>query len=252
MAELEFTDQELMAYADGELPETRASELDLALVANEHLSERLALFTQTRMQVFEAHKMLLDQPVPEHLVQHIRALGKASDEGAENVVPFRQPASKSTRPQRASWSMPLAASIALAIGLGAGLMLQDTPSTGALQIAALSDSQISEVLASLPAGQTRVLESGGQIELIASFHNNQNTLCREFEYAQASGTNVVAVACSAADGWDLTFAVASQAADSPGFVPASSMDALNAYLETIGAGGPLSHEDEAAALAAIR
>ena len=44
----EFTDEELMAYADGELDEARAMTLDQALAEDAGLADRLALFVDTR------------------------------------------------------------------------------------------------------------------------------------------------------------------------------------------------------------
>lgn len=88
---------------------------------------------------------------------------------------------------------------------------------------------------------------GGEIEAIASFRNAEGEVCREIELARGGGETVVSVACRAEDGWRSRFAVVTGAGGT-GFAPASSLDTLDTYLGAIGAGAPLSLEDEAAAL----
>ena len=61
---------------------------------------------------------------------------------------------------------------------------------------------------------------------------------------------MIAVACNAAGEWLISFAV-SAPGDAGGYAPASSTEALDAYLSAIEAGEPLSAEEEAAALAGL-
>ena len=67
----------------------------------------------------------------------------------------------------------------------------------------------------------------------------------------AAGSSVVSVACRADGAWSVRFAVVAPVRDG-GYAPASSMEALDAYLASAGAHEPLSPADEAAALAAGR
>jgi anti-sigma factor RsiW len=248
MSAPEFSDEELMAYADGELAEDRAAALDLALAADDALAERLALFTETRAILADALRPMLDDPVPAHLVQRVRDLA-AADAAAQaaNVVAF--PA----RPQAPPiWQLPIAASIALAVGFGAGLMLRGQADPDApIQFAGTLDPALTEALDSLASGQSLTLASGARVEAIATFRSDDDAVCREFEYDHAGGTTVVSVVCHDGQDWQTRLAVAAAPADETGYAPASSMEALDAYLTATNAGATLSVEDEAAALSAL-
>lgn len=85
--------------------------------------------------------------------------------------------------------------------------------------------------------------------MIASFHDGEGALCREFE-EERRGRARVAVACRSAEGWDLRLAVATGAAQ--GYEPASSLEILDLWMEDRQAGAPLSPQEEAEALGASR
>lgn len=252
-----FTDEELMAYADGELPEDRASELDLALVEDTELAERLAMFAETRSLSKEALQPMLDEPVPDHLLQRVKDLAAQSEQsGAEqpaadnNVVAFP----KSTEaPRTPLWQLPIAAGIALAIGIGVGLFLRPeaTPTSG-LQVAALNDQAIVGALATVASGEELMLDNGSRFTAIATFRDASETLCREFEYDQAAGSTVVSVACHDGQAWDVKLAIAAAPSSDTNYAPASSLETLDAYLSATGAGAPIIGDDEAAALAGLR
>lgn len=253
-----FTDEELMAYADGELPEDRAAELDIALVEDEKLAERLAIFAQTRSVSKEALQPLLDEPVPEHLLQRVRDLAAQTKEPEleENqadatVVTFPQKTASNRQPP---WQMPIAAGIALAIGIGVGLFMRpEMPPTSGLQIAVLNDAAIVEALVNVSSGDEIELEDGNIFKAIATFRDGSETLCREFEYDQvAAGATTVSVACHDGRIWDVRLAIAAAPLNDTSFAPASSLETLDAYLTATGAGAPLAAEDEVVALEALR
>ncbi|WP_415404827.1 anti-sigma factor family protein [Tateyamaria sp. SN3-11] len=247
----EFTDEELMAYADGELAEDRASELDLALVEDTDLSDRLAMFVETRSLSKAALDEALNAPVPEHLVQFVRDQAEADrQKTAETVIPFPT----TQRSRGPAWALPLAASLALAIGLGAGLSLSPGGNSdlGSIEIATVQNPQITAALNTLPSGADNTLDNGARIALIATFYDGADTLCREFEYDRTDNMTIVSVACQADGQWDVQMAVAAAAATDTGYAPASSLDTLDAYLAATQAGPPLEPDAEAAALATLR
>ncbi len=245
-----FTDEELMAYADGELSEERAAALDLALADDEALADRLGLFIDTRAMAFDALRPMLDEAVPDHLVQHVRDLAAANPapEPASSVIVF--PQGRSGVP---IWQLPLAASIALAIGLGGGALLRGPGTNGTgMEIAAVSDPGLTDALAALPAGESSILADGARVEVIATFRAADGSVCREFEVDQSDGTTFVSIACHDGEDWQIRFAIAAAGSDETGYAPASSLEALDAYLGATVAGPPLSAEDEAAVLADLR
>ncbi|NSX54445.1 hypothetical protein [Parasulfitobacter algicola] len=259
MADAMFTDEELMAYADKELPDDRAALIDMALLEDAALSDRLAVFTGSKEAVAEAYGGDLGDGVPNYLVAHVRKV-QAEHAGAgdepSNVqkmpVDVPQPANADRRPL---WQLPAAAAVALAVGLGAGMMIMqpiEQAQQNGLQVAAFDDPEIMDALGRMASGTDITFESGNRFSVISTFQDGDGSLCREFEYDQASGKTVVSVVCHEGGVWDVQFAVTATAADDSGYAPASSLETLDAYLSSTGAQLPMSPEAEAAALAAIR
>ena len=73
MQEHNYPDETLMAYADGELDDATAAELDQALARDPELLRRLALFTGTRDVLAEAAAARPLDPVPDALMARVRA-----------------------------------------------------------------------------------------------------------------------------------------------------------------------------------
>lgn len=242
----EIDDETLMAYADGELEPAAAASVERALAADPRLAARVDLFRRTREAVALDARRAPAPPVPEALVARVRELAAdAPATPAPNVLPFR------AAPPAPRWQLPLAASIALAIGLGAGFLAgRDRVPVSGLQIAALADPAVGTALGIVRSGERTMLADGSEIEAIASFRGRDGELCREFEHGR-TGRTVVAVACREAGGWNVRFAVATPAAPGTGYAPASSLETLDAYLTSTEAGQPLSPEEEAAALAGL-
>ena len=239
-----FSDEEIMAYADGELDEARASELEAALAADEALGERLALFVESRARVAAACAPMLEEPVPENLMQNIHQLAQEPGGAPKGgtVLPFK--------PRFPIWQTAIAASIALAIGFGGGLFMGKSGGSGGQPFAIHASREIQEALSSLPSGAERSLPGGGRITLIETFRDGRNTLCREFEYQKSDAEKLVAIGCQGEDqpGWAVKFALAAPAAGTD-YAPASALPALDAYLDAINATPPLAQEEEQKALA---
>jgi len=250
MSAVEFSDEDLMAYADGELADDRAEALDLALAGDaapaQRLAQRLALFVDTRGLAAEALRPMLDEPVPDHLVQRVRDLAVTA-QPARTVVAF--PARPAVRPL---WHLPVAASVALAVGLGAGLMLRgpDAPG-GPVSLALATDPETAQVLTTLASGNAATLTDGTRIVAVSTFRAADNALCREYEVTGATEAAFVSVACHDGQAWQMRLAVATSLRDDGAYVPAGSLETLDAYLVATAAGAPLAEDQEAAALAAL-
>lgn len=242
-----YDDLTLMAHADGELDSATMHEIEEAAARDPALAARIAAFRDSRRAVQAAFAR--PEPVPAALDAQVAALiaaARAEAAGATNVTALR--------PRRAVRLMPLwqgaiAASLMLAVGLAAGVMLPRGGDSGHLDVAVLTDPGLAEALGRVPAGEREVLPSGGAMAPIATFVTADGSLCREFEYDARSGETVVSVACRDGGDWDVRLAIAAAAA-SDGYAPASSLDTLDTWLDSSGAGLPMSPEDEAAALRA--
>lgn len=251
-----FSDEMLMRFADGELDAEEMDLVERAMEADDDLVSRIAMFIETKAQAQAALKPLLDEPVPEALQASVAAMvaaKKARDaQIGATVLPF-EPRPKSAPPAPRRWTLPLAASIAAVAGGVAGYWVAGGagPTDGGASVAGRVDAELGEALASIPASQEIVLADGTRFRAIASFRNDLTELCREFELDSADRSTTVSVACQTGGVWAVNFMVAA-AGGTDGYAPASSTDALDAYLSAIEAGEPLSPEDEAAALIAAR
>lgn len=256
----EPSDELLMAYVDGETSPAEAAVVEAAVAADPAVAERLALFAETRALAAEAFPL---QPVPDALRASVAAMiaaatpTAANDSAAqrapdgENVVAFR-PRGSGRRVARPAL-MALAATVAgVAIAVGAFVAGSEFGGAGAgtaggvAQLAALP----LEAGLALPSGAALELDGDRVLRATATFRSGTGELCREFE---VEGTaTVVGVACLREGDWSVDFAVATAPADPAGYVPASGLGALDAYLDTIAAEPPLGAREEAEALAPLR
>lgn len=244
----DFTDEELMAYADGELAPDRASRLAAVLPDRPDLAERVALFARTRAVAAESVKAGLNGPVPQRLKASVEAMIRRASEkpAAASVTPLRPRASPF-----GDWAMPIAASfLALAAGvLGYWLASGGAPSSAYYQIAGAADPDLSRILSKLASGEkTRLEGSGAEVAMIASFYRGDQALCREFTVADARIGDHLAVACRDAGSWTIDLALRTGGGSTDAYRPASSAETLDAYLNALGAGPPIEGQAEADAL----
>lgn len=230
----DFSDETLMAFADGVLDEPQFSRVAEALEHDEDLATRLeALVTGSALARRGFDELLA--PVSPELEAAVRETLKAAD---------RKPFWKFSW---SNWLYPAGAFAAAAVAIvvaipSLGLLhTSSTPSS----LAELGGQEVAAVLDTLPSGDTATLASGTVINPIATFTNGEEQVCREFEIEGAS--SYLVVSCRTGSDWSvqLAFATAEQDAN---YRPASGLDALDAYLQSSGAGEPLTGDDEMAAL----
>ncbi|MEM6462149.1 MAG: anti-sigma factor [Pseudomonadota bacterium] len=246
MTERDFSDETLMAFADGELSADKQKAVEEAIEKDERLANRVAGFIESRSMAQNALKPLLDEPVPADLKAKIEEM--VGTETNVTALPRRHASTPVRR-----WAMPLAASLALVVGgLGgylAGTSTTDQPAQVALD--AVNQPEIITALNTASSGSETDLGASGLFRAIASYSDANNTLCREFEIDRVDRSTIVAVACRSDADWKYRFTVFAGQSNS-GYAPASSLEALDAYLNAVGASEPMSVEAEAAALEAIR
>lgn len=244
-----MTDETLMAYADGQLSGEDAAAVDRAIAADPALATRVAQLADACQAVRQAFGA--PAPVSAGLQANVLAMiaadtarRGAGTAPASNVVDLA-----SRRKVVPLWQVPMAAMLALAVGAGSvWLGTRNEAVPGGLQVASLTEPAVAGALNSLASGESSAVGDGITMSLVASFRDDADRLCREFEQTSASGDGFTAVACRTDATWDLRFAVVTPPTDAGSYAPASSLVALDAYLSATGAGAPLSAEDEAAAL----
>ncbi|WEX85860.1 anti-sigma factor [Sinorhizobium garamanticum] len=257
MTKADFSDEMLMRFADGELDSDMSAEIERAMEADEELVSRVALFIETRQAAQTAMKPLLEEPLPPELSAAVERMvaerTSEQDASSARVLPFRRPAANDRRGNR--WLAPIAASLAVVVAGIGGYWLRggaEPALDGGLHIAGISGSALDDALAAVATGEERQLpDSNQRFRAIATFRDNAQTLCREFEVDSADRSTVVSVACRTGAEWRVTFAVVAPGT-SGGYAPASSAETLDAYLGAIDAGPPLEAAEEAKALSQLR
>ncbi len=264
-----FSDEQLMAFADGELDDATMAQIEVAMEEDDDLVARVALFMETRSAAQDALRPMMDEPVPEALLAAVHGMVarheqekqlKSATEGTRadvaepektaEIIPFQ------IKPRKVffatSWSSAAAAMILAAVTgfggyfIGQGSVKNDASSE--ITLASLAAPVVHEQLQNTASGQTVVLNGQNTtMQITASFRDGQNQLCREFSLSGADKSGYVVVSCYQQDAWQLRFALASQQ-DTESFIPASVQETVDVYLQSIHAGAPLSADEEKAAL----
>jgi anti-sigma factor RsiW len=262
MTDRTFPDEMLMRFADGELDADEMAVIEKAMETDDDLVARVAMFIETKAQAQAALKPLLDEPMPEKLKAAVEGMiaAKRADEkkrtgeerGTATVMPF-EARKAAARPTVRQWTLPIAASLAAIVGGLAGYWAANTDErpAGGLWVAGIIRPALGEALATIESGkEIRLAGISDRFRAIATFRNDEGELCREFEIDSQDRSTVMSVACRSGDEWRVSFAVVAPG-DAGGYAPASSTEALDAYLSAIEAGDPLPAEEEAEALSAI-
>jgi hypothetical protein len=236
------SDTELMAYADGELSNARASEIEQIARSDAEVQRRINQFRQSRAAIFAALSPLAEEPVPDALRRAVR------DMADQTVVTFKPKAKTVAWPP---WQMGIAAAFLLMIGGAAGFLAGARPAQEVTQsfsaIGSPVPQEIASHLASLPSGTDATI-AAGRLRLIATVLAHGEVPCREFEVDTLStGQTVAGIACHRNGGWHLEIALVTPAA-ADGFAPASSFSTLDSYLQAVGASDPLDEIAEQQAL----
>lgn len=248
MAQLHFSDEILMAFADGELDDQVASTVEEAMSRDLVITRRVAAFLRSRHLARSAFPRASASDVPPALLATVQAQiarfeGHASQPAtSERAHASRRIASVDRRPF--GWALAASfAAIAIATG-GYWFGHQAATPSPIGPIAQLATPEVSRALNDAPSGQDHDL-SFGRMRVISTFRTADGSLCREFKIQAASGTSD-AVACRGHD-WVVTFAFASDAT-SGAYVPSDGADLMTRYLQDVGAGEPLLGSEEAKAL----
>ena len=240
-------DEVLMAYADGELPADEAATLEARLSEDADLAARVQVFAGSAAALKGLKHADTSATMPAGLEQALRArVTSASADAPAMVAADPVPAGNVVAfPQRRVplWTGALAATVALAVGLGAGLLAgKGTGPNGSVD-------PVFAALDSLPSGEVTTLADGTELRMVASFNSSDGALCREYEQIGQDATGQLTVACRDQGAWVPQLVVALGGAE--GYAPASAPELLDLYYMQSEAGSVLSPDEERAALAAL-
>ncbi len=240
MAEIDL--ELLMAYADNELDEEQRAKVEAIIAKDPEAASMVARFRETRGQLGESFNHILDQPVPENLIDTIR-----NHKPKTTIIPFR-----STRiPSFASnWiSHALAASLALIIGITAGAMIFDKPMDKQSSITAAE--MLQHTLESQPTGKKIATNDMKEsVTPVLTFSTSTGQICREYE-RQVDTNQFIGVACRSRDKkWNTVVEIDKKLLATPPsigeeYAPAAGLeDPLAAALAALGAQKSFTAEAE--------
>ncbi len=221
---MNYPDDILMAYADGELDESLRGEVERAVRADPALAAIVEGHRALRRDVFAAFAGVIDEPVPARLQPPGQGPGKVLSLDAARNAKLRAQAPLPT-PSPAlprAWPQWGALAATLVVGVLAGSLWFDSGDAGfvsadaggRLVARAQLDSALSRQLAGEPA-------AGSPVRIGVSFATRDGGYCRSFQVGASAG-----LACRDGEAWRIS--VLKEA-------PASSGDYRQAASATPGA-----------------
>jgi hypothetical protein len=243
-----ISDETLMAYADGELDAATRASVEAAMQEDPEIRKRLARHRALRETMRGAFSAVLDEPVPDRLIQAARGQTAAPISAVVDLSLAREAARPKNRTAPRRWQpAAMAASLLLGLGLGflawhgSGGLIQPGSGGGLIARAALAEALSSQL--SDDRAPDRVAVAG------LSFRDKSGDYCRTFSLSGSDAS--LGLACREGTDWRVkALAQALQPAANSGiFRPAGSEDspAIRAAVESSIDGEPLDHAGEIAA-----
>ncbi len=275
---VDLNDDVLIAYADGELDEKTTAEVEAALRKDPVAQEIVQKFQEAARLAGEAFDDPMQEEVPERLLKLFEepeaedAPQQSPAPAASNVAELSQiRAARKTKSHTnvtadeaqssfRRYALPLAASVALIIGIGGGIGLSNFNAPSAPGVIAAGtipqSSALHAALENIPSLQTleEVSQDGltrNQIEPLLSFVDTNNRHCREYRVIGSGTTgtqDLTGVACRSDGGaWTQQIAVVQEVPASSVYRPASGQanSALETFLSENMKGEPLDDDAEA-------
>ncbi|MDB5920701.1 MAG: hypothetical protein JWR40_4935 [Massilia sp.] len=194
---MRFTDETLMAFADGELDAATRHEVELAMRVDPMLAAKVQQHILLRRDVFRAYARVLDEPVPQRLR---KAASSPKVVSLDSVRAARRPVVAET-PRRWSWPEWGAIAATLVVGVLAGTLglrgvqgettFASAGSNGALTARGKLDTALTRQLASAPPAHAGVT-------IGVSFVAKDGQYCRSFAVGAAAG-----LACRSGGQWTI-------------------------------------------------
>jgi len=241
---MKFSEETLMAYADGELDAAARAEIESAMQSDPQIAQEIDRHRALRAQLHGAFSDDLAEEIPDRLLEVART---APAGNASNVLDLN--AAREARPRVAArpWSVPQWAAIAasLVIGIiGTRLALQDDSGPFVADEGSLLAGNRLAAALNDQAGGTR---SAQGVQIGISFMARSGNYCRTFTLGENS--SLAGVACREDEHWRVKATSQNETAAGGDYrMAASSLPP--AILRTIDdsiSGEALDAEDEAAA-----
>jgi hypothetical protein len=240
------TEEEIMAYVDGELDEAARGRVTLAALADLDLADRIAQQRALRERLQAHFAPVTEEPVPAAWVESIRQATGGTKGGAQIVSLAAVRAEKA--PPRRRWpawapaGAAMAACLAIGVFVGAQWREGDNSSPFVSRSGALVAS--GDLRKALDT-QLASAQDGAPVRMLGTFHRQGGDLCRAFAGAQASG-----IACREGGLWQMQHVLPGSRQAASAYRQAGSSDAeLMGIAQGMSVGDPLDAAQERAAQA---
>ena len=242
-----ISDEMLMAYADGELDAASRARVEAAMQEDPEIGKRVARHRALRETMQGAFSSVLNEPVPERLIQAARGQTAAPKSAVVDLSAAREAARRKNSAALRWQPAAIAASLLLGLGLGflawhgSGGLIQPGAGGGLVASAALAEALSTQL--SDDRSQVSVAVAG------LSFRDKSGEYCRTFSLTGSAAS--LGLACREGTDWKIkALAQAPRGAANPGnFRTAGSEDSpvIRAAVEASIEGEPLDHAGEIAA-----
>ena len=230
---MSVTEEELMAYADGELTGADKARIEAALADAPDLRAAVEKHRALRGQLASAYAPVLDEPVPSRLVDAVQ-----SKAAADNVV------SIGAARTRRQWSVrewgAMAASLMVGLLVGAQALRPEAGPIVATNGALEARGALARAL------DTQLAADAGAVRIGVTFHTRAGDTCRTFA---ADAGALSGLACREDARWRVDMAMRGEAHPATEFSTAGSETppAVLARVEALMNGDPLDASAEKAA-----
>jgi hypothetical protein len=194
---MQFSDEILMAYADGELDAETRHQIEAAMAADPSIAERVAQHQSLRADLGAAFAPVLDEPIPQRLLDAAQSSPASREDTVVDLAAVRAARTRKTEPRRWSWPEWTAIAASLLIGVFAGrTALQPSGST---LFASAPDGVVAAGALAAALSDQASGRSGSAIGIGLSFRAKSGEYCRTFTARNDSTT--AGFACREQDAW---------------------------------------------------
>lgn len=182
-----FSDEQLMAYADGELDEALRAQITEALAHDTRLAAKVEQYQALRKRLRDELDVSLTEPIPDQLLATLRKPIPASF-GNNNIVELKTQNTVDAARSRRNWSMrewgAMAATLVLGISLGVFTSKTKSPDLFTVRNGALvAQGKLASALNEQLASAQSVVEP---VQIGISFNSRSGDYCRTFSLQEKS------------------------------------------------------------------
>lgn len=193
---MNFSDETLMAYADGELDAATRSAVETAMAGDPQVAAVVARHRALQAKLGSAFGHVIDETVPARLTAAARTSPASASAAVSDIATARE--SRQTGAKR-KWSLPEWSAIAASLLLGVIVSRVALNGGGEDAIVAKDGRMIAGgVLAAALDRQPGGAAPDSAVHVVASFRAKGGEYCRTFKTRESAG-----MACRSTDGWSV-------------------------------------------------